>query len=288
MKIVTHSDSYHTDDVFAVATLLLVYPEAEVVRSRDREVMATADILVDVGLEYDPEKLRFDHHQSEGAGKRENGIPYASFGLVWKQYGEQLAGSREASQVIDEVLVMPIDAIDNGVEISTSIFPGIRSYSIGDYLASFSNKVNDPGEINRIFGEVVILAKELLLREINSAMLKVGEWNEVRRIYENSSDKKIIILPNHISWKKVLIQSEAMYVISERLDKTWQVRAVPIEFYSMNVKKSFPEEWGGLEKDKLSEISNVSDATFCHRGLFLAGATTKEGAIRLAEIALNA
>jgi uncharacterized UPF0160 family protein len=56
----------------------------------------------------------------------------------------------------------------------------------------------------------------------------------------------------------------------------------------MNVKKSFPEEWGGLEKDKLSEISNVSDATFCHRGLFLAGATTKEGAIRLAEIALNA
>jgi uncharacterized UPF0160 family protein len=41
-----------------------------------------------------------------------------------------------------------------------------------------------------------------------------------------------------------------------------------------------------LKDEELQKISGVSDATFCHRGLFLAGAKSKEGAIKLAEIAL--
>ena len=43
--------------------------------------MDSADIVIDVGGQYDPDAGRFDHHQRGGAGERENGIPYSSFGL---------------------------------------------------------------------------------------------------------------------------------------------------------------------------------------------------------------
>ena len=85
IKIVTHSSGFHTDDVFAVATLLIMLGEnadVEIIRSRDMEVIKTGDYVVDVGGVHDPVTNRFDHHQAGGAGKRENDIPYASFGLV--------------------------------------------------------------------------------------------------------------------------------------------------------------------------------------------------------------
>ena len=90
MKIVTHNGHFHTDELMAVAVLLLKFPDAEVVRTRDEKIIKQADIAVDVGQIYDPASTRFDHHQPGGARKRENGIPYASFGLVWKEYGVEL------------------------------------------------------------------------------------------------------------------------------------------------------------------------------------------------------
>ncbi|KAK2102094.1 UPF0160 protein myg1, mitochondrial [Saguinus oedipus] len=38
--------------------------DAEIVRTRDPEKLASCDIVVDVGGEYDPERHRYDHHQS--------------------------------------------------------------------------------------------------------------------------------------------------------------------------------------------------------------------------------
>ena len=89
IAIITHSGSFHPDDCFAVATLL-IYLESQplpavVKRTRDAKVIKTGDFVVDVGNVYDPSKDRFDHHQEGGAGIRDNGIPYASFGLVWKK-----------------------------------------------------------------------------------------------------------------------------------------------------------------------------------------------------------
>ena len=66
MKIITHSGNFHPDDVCAVATLLLIYPDAEVVRTRDEKVINEKDkedIVLDLGRVYDPTNLIFDHHQ---------------------------------------------------------------------------------------------------------------------------------------------------------------------------------------------------------------------------------
>ena len=85
MKIVTHNDRFHADDVCTMAILRIYFGEkiTEVIRTRNEQIIQSADIVFDVGHIYNPDTNRFDHHQTEGAGKRDNGIPYAACGLVW-------------------------------------------------------------------------------------------------------------------------------------------------------------------------------------------------------------
>ena len=116
--LVTHNGAFHADDLFATAILFILYNgKAKIIRSRDLEIIKSADIVYDVGGEYDGHRL-FDHHQKGGAGARPNGIPYSSFGLIWRAYGEKICGDKEVAEFIDEKIVQPIDAVDNGVDIA--------------------------------------------------------------------------------------------------------------------------------------------------------------------------
>ncbi|KKQ82899.1 MAG: hypothetical protein UT07_C0015G0006 [Parcubacteria group bacterium GW2011_GWB1_38_8] len=289
-KIVTHDSGFHTDDVFAVATLLLVIDEAEVIRSRDPEVHATADYLVDTGMEYNPSLYHFDHHQPKGAGERENGIPYASFGLVWKEYGEKLAGGKREADFIDRTLVQAIDAHDNGVAISEYKFKGIREYTIGDFLNSFI-ELRDQEYLNKLFMEVVGMAKNLLIREISIAKKNIINEDKILSIYSGAKDKRIIILPEELNgWREVLARTpEAIYSIHPRPDGKWTLGSVPDftkSFYGA-IRKPLPSTWAGKKDQDLQKMTGIEDALFVHRKLFMAAAKTKDGAIKLAELALN-
>ena len=57
---------------------------------------------------------------------------------------------------------------------------------------------------------------------------------------------------------------------------------------SFKNRKDFPTIWAGLRDEKLQKVTGVSDSIFCHRGLFLAVAKSKEGAVKLAKLALSA
>ena len=287
MKIVTHSGYFHTDDLLAVATLLLKYPEAEVIRSRDEEVIESADIVVDVGQKYDASSMRFDHHQPSGAGVRDNGIPYASFGLVWKEFGEEVAGGKDEAKIIEDKLIVAVDATDNGVDLYTLLFKNTREYSLGDFFYSFVGEAETLEDLDKVFFEVLSLAKDLLRREIESAKRTADDWREVLKIYDESANKEIIILPANKHWKKILIPTETLFVISPRPDGQWGARAVPKAINSFELKSPFPASWAGLKGGDLSSVSGVSDAVFCHRDRWLANAKTKEGALALAKIALE-
>jgi len=66
-----------------------------------------------------------------------NGIPYASFGLVWKEYGQALTGNIESAKFIDEQLVQGIDGADNGV-LNKVADNGVYCYSVIDIISSMS------------------------------------------------------------------------------------------------------------------------------------------------------
>ena len=115
-RIITHSGHFQPDEIFAVATLSLVLDgDYELIRTRDAKVFPTGDFVVDVGDEYDPARGRFDHHQKGGAGMGAEGIPLSSFGLVWREFGEKVSGSRDIAEKIEKMIVRAIDADDAGI-----------------------------------------------------------------------------------------------------------------------------------------------------------------------------
>jgi uncharacterized UPF0160 family protein len=292
MKIVTHDSSFHSDDTFAVATLLLKFPDAEVIRSRSVEVQATADYVLDTGMEYDPKRGRFDHHMPEGGGVRDNGIPYASFGLVWKEFGVELAGGVREAEVMDKRLVQPVDAHDNGMAIAEYKFEEVREYTIGDFFFSFLSG-SDVGDerLYEIFMNNVATAKALLIREINRSKEMVEGEGLVREVYEQSKDKRVIELPNgDLPWKYVLSKlPEPLYVMYLARDGKWRLKGVPdADKPYGSLRKPLPEAWFGKEKEELQEITGVTDAIFTHRTGFMAACESKEGALKLAQIALSA
>lgn len=204
--VVTHSGSFHADDVFAIAALHLLGEKRgfslNVRRSRDPAVWATSEFVVDVGGEYDPAKLKFDHHQIGGAGLRPNGIPYAGFGLVWKAIGSELCGSEEAAQAIDRKMAAPLDAIDNGVEVVTPRFEGVYPYDMSTVIGSFVPVWSEPSDYDGAFARAVIFAKQILAREIELALSDVESRRRIEKAYAKAPDKRVIIFdaPFGIAW----------------------------------------------------------------------------------------
>ncbi|MEK7588229.1 MAG: MYG1 family protein [Patescibacteria group bacterium] len=294
-NLVTHNGSFHADDIFACATLhILLDGRIRVTRTREPELIQNADIVFDVGGIYDPETDRFDHHQSGGGGKRPNGIDYASFGLVWKKYGEQICGDKEVAEEIDRKIAAPIDAIDNGIDIVTSKFGNIFPYNADQiFLAYHPTWKEVDVNMDEIFMEQVEKAVEVLKREI-----QVGKDDaEGRRIivdsYNKAEDKRIVILetsfPRYLIQKTLSKFPEPIYVIYPGIfGKNWKAEAIAKNPNTLESRKMFPESWRfGINNDpRLKELTGVPDALFAHRGGFLITSHSKEGAIAIAKKSL--
>jgi uncharacterized UPF0160 family protein len=290
MKLVTHDDRFHADDVFTMATFRILLGDkiTAVVRTRDEAIIQTADIVFDVGNVYDPETNRFDHHQTEGAGTRENGVPYASFGIVWKKYGAEICGSQQVANFVDEKLILPIDASDNGFKLYDYHIEGVREYVMDAICGSFGATWKEEDNFDTAFFEVVDLAEKILRREIVVARHKADAIPLVEKAYDTAEDKRIIIMDGPYPWKSVLEKhDDVLFAVSPSKDGTqWRVNAMQSAVF-VN-RKDFPKEWAGLRDEELASVSGVPDAKFCHRKLFLAVARSREGAISLAKMAANA
>ena len=293
-KLITHNGSFHADDIFACATLSLMLEKAgekfEVIRTRDEEIIKTGDYVFDVGGIYDENLNRFDHHQIGGAGKRQGGIEYSSFGLVWKKFGEKIAGSKEAALLIDKKITEPIDAGDNGIDLVEFINEA-KPYFIQTLFRSFRPSWKNANDETLFSGfmQSVEIAKSLLGREIALIQDGIEAEGKIEDCYKNSEDKRIIILDRKYPWEEQLYKyEEPVFVIFPRLnDGLWSSEGVFADFPSFERRKKFPQAWAGLRNEELQKVTGVPEAVFCHRGLFLAVAKSKEGAIKLAQIALE-
>ncbi len=292
---VTHNGAFHADDLFATATLsILNNGNIKIIRTRDQEIFKKADYLYDVGGENDFERDRFDHHQRGGAGVRENGVPYSSFGLIWKKYGEQICGSKEVSDYIESKIVLSIDATDNGLDISTPKIKGVGSYSAPSiFLAFYPTWKESTLNVDKIFKEEVEKIVPLLKREIVVARADIEGKGIVVKSYEESSDKRIIIiespLPRYLIQSILSGYSDPVYFIyPSGHDDSWKVEAIRKDITTMESRKLFPESWRGLMNgsQELRINTGVPDILFCHQSGFFLHVKSKEGAIALAQKAL--
>jgi uncharacterized UPF0160 family protein len=295
--IVTHSGTFHSDEVFAVATLQihLAGTPVSVLRTRDPELIAQGDYVVDVGWEDDPDRERFDHHQAGGAGTRENGIPFSSFGLVWKKYGSAVCGSKEAAEIVEHRLVWPIDAADSGMDTYSRVDHDLlRPYIFHNVTEVFRptwRELNEGRTLDKGFMETVEMARTILRREIKHAQDEIEGMRFVETAYANAPDKRVIEVSNHCPWARALAKyPEPLLVIKPDIQNggRWKVKTVRSDpDSSFENRRDLPAAWAGKRDQELAEVTGVPDALFCHAKRFIIVAGSKEGARTLAWKALE-
>ncbi|MEX2514730.1 MAG: MYG1 family protein [Candidatus Paceibacterota bacterium] len=291
--IATHSGGFHADDVFAVAALKLHLQHteetaAEVVRTRNPEQIESCDYAIDVGGVYDPAAGRFDHHQAEGAGQRENGIPYAAFGLIWKEFGVELCEDEKIAEMIDKRLVQAIDAPDNGVSLTgEGEFEDAYPYYLASAVSVFNRTWKEPAEReDEAFAEMVEWATALLHREIEVAAHRLEGEKLVEEAYEQAADKRVIYMDQDLPWQGVLAKKEEpLFVVYPKDSGRWRLRAVPAEG-NFESRAELPEAWRGKHDAELQQVTGVDTAIFCHKSLPMIVAEDKAGIDRLVELSL--
>ena len=292
MRVATHSGGFHADDVFAIAVLRLVHGDAlEVVRTRDRDLQDACDVRVDVGGRDDPSTGDFDHHQRGGAGERANGIRYASFGLVWREHGEALAGSAEAATGVDEFLIQGVDANDTGQTIVESLIGDVRPLSVSAVIAGFNPLWDEdltPAEEDARFAAAVAVAEDIVRRSIAGSQAWQRARSLVRAAIERAEDPRVVELERNMPWREPLVTSapEALFVIYPKSDG-WALHAVQRDLGSFDNRLDLPEAWAGLTDEQLQTQTGVADALFAHPARFYASARSREGVLALAQLALS-
>jgi uncharacterized UPF0160 family protein len=288
----THSGTFHADDVLAAAAMRLANPAVTIVRSRDMEQLNAADILFDVGRVLNTETCRFDHHQLEYKEARANGIPYSSFGLIWRELGDTLCDSAAAASRVDVALVQGVDAMDCGVAISKEILP-VKLMSISAVLGSFNSGWQDttpPDAINDAFERAVNVATAILQNVIREA----NGFEKARAVVEQGTlleNERLLLLEHGVPWKETVLDShkydQLLYVVFPDAQAKWHVSCVPDKAGGFTNRKSLPAAWAGLDGEELDKVTGIKGCVFCHRARFVGGHKTREGAIEMVKLALR-
>jgi len=291
--VAVHAGNFHPDDVFAVASLSILHKgNIKIIRTRENKVYSKADYVVDVGLEYEPNKNRFDHHQTGGAGARPNKISYSSFGLLWKKYGEEICGSREVADILDTKLVMIVDADDDGFSLCRPILDKVYPLTMTDMIYAMRPTWKETEiKTDVVFFRVVDFAKGIIERQIKLTKDRLEINKIIQSYYEKSQDKRLIIIDSpkvsrYEVWEALQDYPEPLFIVYGSNDD-WSVVAMKKEINSFVNRKDFPQDWRGLRDEDFVRVTGVPNAVFCLNDLFLVGTKSKEAAIKLAELALQ-
>lgn len=267
-KAFTHGGLFHADDVFATALLMIINPD--IIIHRGFQVPENFD-----GIAYDIGFGEYDHHQANKR-VRENGIPYASFGLLWEKFGSSLVGEEEALR-FDEEFVQPLDLADNTG----------KEYILSQLIADRNTTWKDTDVDNeKRFFEAVDFAKEILKYRLSQILSEKEAYLIVTKWAKNMKDK-ILYLEYPLPWKQAVKELECLFVIYPSNRGGYNVQAVPMGEDKGELRLAFPKNWRGKNAEELQNITGIKELTFCHASGFLCAVETKEQAYEVARLAIS-
>jgi uncharacterized UPF0160 family protein len=310
MLIVTHGGKFHADDAWAVATLNVLYPEAELVRTRDQAIIDRADFVIDVGGIWDPASGRFDHHQKGFSGARQTGVPYASAGLVWREYGGRcvaaLAAAHAGQQLSEDTAQQIAYAIDADIVQYLDLSDvGAAKNAPGGYGLSAVVSGYNPNWLDEERLGYGVAADTYRLDQFRRAMAfltdvmanavkyRVGAQLALEQVRqaETLEDGRLLYLKNSaLPWSSVVRKEmpKVLFVISHNLnEQRYMLHTVPATADTFEARADLPASWAGLRDADLAAVTGVPDAGFCHNGRFIAAAKSYEGIYAMALQALR-
>lgn len=321
-RVGTHSGSFHCDEALGCFMIRLTnkFSDAEIVRTRDPQVLEGLDAVLDVGGVYDPSRDRYDHHQKGFEEVFGHGFStkLSSAGLVYKHFGKEIIAkelrvNEEHPDVhrlylaVYKSFMEAIDAIDNGINQYDTDQP--PKYVNNTHLSSRVGKLNldwiDPDQSPQRENESFQRAMALSGNEfLDSVRFHANSWLPARSIvmeclasrFDIDPSGEIMVLNKFCPWKLHLFELEVelkidpsiKYVVyQDDRSKHWRVQAVAISPDRFESRKALPAMWRGLRDDDLSRESGIPGCVFVHMSGFIGGNQSYEGAMAMARTALK-
>jgi len=283
---VTHSGVFHADDVIAAAIVRRCFPEVEIVRTRDARVLAEAKedptaLLADVGGEFLPEMMAYDHH-FKGSPTRPNGRKFSSAGLVWAGLQGELMLPPDVHQYVDARLFAGLDAIDNGE--SSPLEEGVftLSHATSGFNPSWMNVRPDH--------DAAFLRAVNWVAPVLASVIREGEARAEAIRLTPAPNGPVVTLDRYAPVMEHIVTDPAhagtLYLVFPDVGGEWRVQAVPASLGSFQQRKPLPEAWAGKRETDLAALTGVEDAVFCHPGRFICGAKSINGALEMARQAV--
>jgi uncharacterized UPF0160 family protein len=279
----THDGAFHADEVTACALLLFfdLVDQNKIIRTRANEQLALCEYVCDVGGIYDPEKKRFDHHQSEYKGD------LSSAGMVWFYLKEKKYVDEKKYRYFDRALISGVDAIDNG------------KAPIEENFCSFSQVVTNfvPPHYDApkaVLEKAFFDALDFVLGHLKRLSVRYEYIFSCREKVAESMKKneQYLYFDEAMPWMESFFDlggetHPALFVVMPS-GSHWKLRGIPPNLQErMKVRMPLPQTWAGLFEEDLKRISGIDGAIFCHKGRFISVWETKEAVLKALDFILE-
>lgn len=300
MRLVTHDGTFHYDEVLATAILTKIYPDSEIIRTREESIIQTGDIIYDVGRVYDPLNRRFDHHQNtfnEFFSSKYN-VKLSSAGLVFKHFHEKLFekyGMYKKSPVYEDMVdkvysefFLPADAIDNGYD---SIFGQIIPRTVADVVVNFNVDTRNSADQERRFISALQFVSKDLDNYLNCTLCYYAPSYESMYNVISNFEGDIFVTSERVSRQVIndiceRLQKDIKFVIFHG-EGDPRIYSVPKTSKKFELKCPLHAEWWGLAGNELVKASGITGSVFVHANGFTGENKTLEGAIKMCELSLQ-
>lgn len=263
--MLTHSGSYHADDVLSTVLLnYLIFEDLDPYELAEGKRFIAPSRFSTVpedfkGFVYDIGGGEFDHHQP-GASRRIGGQKYSAIGLIWGKFGPKYVKER-------------LKTDDN--KIITSVFHSIDRYfqyidltdnvGLGEAFNNISASISSMSQYGIPFENCVKTVSPLLITFLELEFENGKQMIKAKYIAENTTSDYYVIPDNDLYIPaKVFYGTHIRFVVSKSNREGYNINAVP---------------GNKIEFDK----DDLLGCTFLHSGKFLAVFDTKENALKAAE-----
>lgn len=223
-KILTHAGTRHADETAAIALLLEIFPGTSVEYTFDQESIKASQsdteiLVLDIGREYDPAALNFDHHQDEG-------LP-ASNMLVLDWLTKNGALQPREAELLEKYLFGYISKVDVGEVVEDhKTIPTISG------LIRSCNNLPDPTASSLAIMQVAVSSALATARKrIQSELI----WAAAQR----GQDKRIVIhdSPDHIvGWHELAEEEGVAFLVTPNSRGGYQITSRASELFPIPVQ----------------------------------------------------
>ena len=296
LRIATHNGKFHADELLAIAMIKYAVRKAsgwkassgepepvkfEIIRTRDPEEIAAADIAVDVG------NGPFDHHTS--MDRYRNGILMSACGKVLAA----VEGDEMLVSLMNTWTLYAVQSTDNG-EKSCKFTNNFFNW-VGLMNETYTEMKGSEYTNSKPFYVALDMVETLYARMYTAAQEHILAQEYLKHCTRHFRQQILELPSSSVPWRYyVAFQMPTIKAIlcPDSSDGTWTVRWVPKYMGAPDTKLLWPVEWRS-EKDACEGNTTLAakkfefGCNFCHKSLVMANFDSRDHALQAAWFMLH-